>query len=457
MNLITNYLQQYFDEIEPKDFYRNIFPKGELQEKGDDHYGDGKFNGIIIEITEDMYINKKGREKPVVKRHTLTDDLDKIDEVCSRNNFCLMSALDYRGKTRDSSNARNMYALIVEIDGLIVEEDKPWGIMNLFRQIEVAERVPKPTYIVSSGNGIHLYYVFSEPLYLFENVYQQLEVYKKELTRLLWNDMVTNLSGDDIQYEPICQGFRVVGTRTKNDDLSIRARAFEIGEKVTIEYLNEFVDEEFKVKEFAYKSTLTLSQAKDKYPEWYNKRIIRGEKKGSWNCDRAVYDWWKRKLESGASCGHRYWCLRVLSVYAIKCGVSEEELEKDVLSYLEFMDKMTEGDFTSFTKEDCLASLEGYDTCWKTYPIDKIIYRTGIQIKKNKRNGRKQQIHIKYMNNQRAFKVEMGECTNGGRPKGSGTKEEIVLRWREEYPEGKKIQCHKDTGFSRVTINKYWQ
>ena len=43
-----------------------------------------------------------------------------------------------------------------------------------------------------------------------------------------------------------------------------------------------------------------------------------------------------------------------------------------------------------------------------------------------------------------------------GRPKGSGTKEKIVLKWQEEHPEGKKTQCIRDTGLSKPTVYKYW-
>lgn len=91
---------------------------------------------------------------------------------------------------------------------------------------------------------------------------------------MMWHDSISKLV-DEIQYEPVCQGFRVVGTITKTGD---RVKAFETGGKVTIEYLNGFVRDEYKVKEFTYKSDLTLDQAKNKYPEWYQKRII--EKKG---------------------------------------------------------------------------------------------------------------------------------------------------------------------------------
>lgn len=76
---------------------------------------------------------------------------------------------------------------------------------------------------------------------------------------------------DNVQYESLFQGFRVVGTIMKKGE---RARAFETGKHVTMEYMNKFVGYEFKTDDFIYKSNLTLEQAKEKYPEWYEKRII---------------------------------------------------------------------------------------------------------------------------------------------------------------------------------------
>ncbi|TAN63712.1 hypothetical protein WS9_015505, partial [Paraclostridium sordellii 8483] len=91
-NILTKYLYTYYDELEPKEFYREIFREGELQEKG--VYDKGKYNGIIVEVTKDKLHD--GRNK--ILRHTLTDDLDKIDEVIGRDNFCLMSPISYIGK-----------------------------------------------------------------------------------------------------------------------------------------------------------------------------------------------------------------------------------------------------------------------------------------------------------------------------------------------------------------------
>ena len=43
-----------------------------------------------------------------------------------------------------------------------------------------------------------------------------------------------------------------------------------------------------------------------------------------------------------------------------------------------------------------------------------------------------------------------------GRPKGSGTKENQVKEWRKNNPDGKKAQCIRDTGLSKMTVYKWW-
>lgn len=112
MNLFTEWLVQFFDELTPKEFYRVIFPEGELDLK--DARSKGKYVGIIIECTDKKkkvlrtYSDgtQKEIEVPVVHRHTVTDDLDKIDEVLQSGNFCHMPPLSYAGKERKSENAR---------------------------------------------------------------------------------------------------------------------------------------------------------------------------------------------------------------------------------------------------------------------------------------------------------------------------------------------------------------
>ena len=445
----VNELSAIYKEVAPKYFYRQIF-QHHLDKKG--AFTKGKYVGIACEITKE----KKGK-KTVVKRHTITDDLDTIDDLLKSENFIIISPISYIGKSRKTENATRMYAFAIEIDDLRVSDDgRPVGLNDLLHHFDI-ELLPTPNYIICSGNGVHLYYVFEQPLILFDNVKKSLDAFKKALTPYFWNQYVTkDYKIENIQFESPFQGFRMAGGVTKKGD---RTRIFEIStHPIAIEELNRYAvkygKKEYQI-DIAYESELTLAEAKEAYPEWYERRIVNKQKKGTWECKRDLYDWWKRRITEGASVGHRYYCLLMLSIYAIKCGrnVSEEELIEDAYSFLDKFDEMSENEINRFTDEDVMDALQGYyDKDLVTYPINSIVYRSGIPIEKNKRNFRKQAIHIKYMNNQRAFKVEMGECTNGGRP----DKRQIVQSWRLEHPGGRKIECERDTGLSRHTVLKWW-
>lgn len=437
-NFITDYLYQYYDEVTPKEFYRDIFPKGSLEKKG--VYETGKYNAIAVEIS------KK------IRRFTITDELDKIDYLLKSNKFIIVSPITYSGKSRKSENARFMYALAIDLDGI----EELHHLTDLFFQIK-NEKQPKPTYIVSSGSGVHLYYVFKKPIPLFKNIVKQLTKLRNDLIKGLWNDATTTLY-KNVQYESLFQGFRLVGGVTKKGD---RTRAFLTGEKIDLEYLNNFVmDEKNKITEYTYKSKLTLEQAKEKYPQWYEKRIVNKQPKGTWTVKRDLFDWWFNKIKNEKKVGHRYYCIMCLCIYAKKCGITRKELEEKALSLLDEFDKISESEENRFTKYDILQALEMYNDSYITFPRDTISMLTDIELVPNKRNYRNRETHIKFMNNQKAFKLEIGECTKGGRPKGTKKEKtklsEIVREWQEENPKGTKYRCIKETGLSKHTVYKWW-
>ena len=444
MNVLTRYLEQYFDELEPIEFYRNIF-NNELQEKGTDQYYNGKLCGIAVEVTKEK--NKNGKNK--ILRHTITNDLEKISEMCSRDNFCLMSPIAYVGKSRSSENAKVLYAIAVDLDGVRIENNEPVGLRDLFHQIETVERIPLPTYIVSSGTGLHLYYVLKKPILLFDNVVEQLQKFKREITRIIWQGYITDLE-NNVQYESLFQGFRVVGTITKKGK---RARVFETGNKVTMEYLNEFVLPEFQVTELGYKSNLTLFEAKSKYPEWYQKRVIEGKQKGTWTCKRDLYDWWKNRIKLERKTGHRYYCIMCLAIYRRKSGITKEELETDAFNLVERFDLLSENEDNRFTEGDVLDGLQAYDDKYMTYPINSIEYVTGIRIEKNKRNYRKQNEHLKIARFIRDMQNPDGWINKDGRP----NKKQIIKDWQLNNPDGSKAQCIRETGLSKGTVYKWWK
>lgn len=437
VNVLADRLRARFESVEPMVFYREIFPEGELDDWGANTKG--KYTGIAIEIL------KQGVHQ-LIKRYTVTDELDTIDELLYSKGFCILAPISYAGKKRKSENARFMYALVVELDNLIAEK----GLERLINQwSERVDWIPRPTYTVASGNGLHLYYLFEKPIPLFPNVVKELQGFKRELTVKIWNRHVTTDTGDKIQHESIFQPFRMVGTLTKQGDIT---EAFRTGEPVSIEYMNHFVLPENQITQI-YKSRCTLKEAESKYPEWFNKRIVQRQPKGRWVCKRDLYDWWKRRIEAEAVVGHRYYCMMILSIYAVKCNISQEELEKDCFELMEIFERKTDDPDNHFTEKDVISALQSFeDKGVVTYPLNSIINRSGLQIERNKRNGRKQVQHLKIA---RATLEIMNE-DNGKSLQGRHSKQDIVVEWRRQHPEGKKIDCERETGLSRHTVLKWW-
>lgn len=454
MQPIACYLMSEFEEIEPYGFYRDIFPEGELDEEG--AFTEGKYVAIACDITTQKKTDPEtGRARPVIKRYSVCDELDSLDYLIqSKSARTFMAPVSYAGKSRMGDNARFMYALVIEIDNLRTKKHKngeieQLGLKDLLFQIE-NKKHPRPTYIVSSGNGVHLYYVFDRPVPLYENVKKSIKAWKWEMTRRLWNKYVTDLwKEEDIQYESILQAFRVVGSLCK--DKINRARAYKTGEKVSIEYLNSFTFEDNKIEE-VYKNTYTLKEAKAKFPEWYERRVVQKEPRGRWVNKRDLYDWWIRKMHMGATVGHRYFCLQMLAIFAIKCNIPYEELEADAFSFLEEFDAMSTESTNPFREEDILSALNIYSyRDYVSYPRSSIEFLSGIEIPPNKRNGRKQMQHMEVM---RAIQ----NITNPNWREGNGRKpkKDVVQEWRKNNPNGKKAQCVRETGLTKPTVYKWW-
>ena len=437
---IAEYLSQYYDEASPKKFYRAVFPMGSLEQAGVREKG--KYTGVAVEILPER---KDGRQ--VTRRYTITDDLNMIDQLIKSDEFIIISPISYAGKSRESKNARYLHGIAIDLDGV----DKLSRLQDLIHQMDTAVFLPKATYMVASGTGLHLYYLFQEPVPCFKNITKQLSVLKTALVRKIWNMYVTSLS-NHVQIQSLFQGFRMVGGITK---VGTRVRAFETGQKVTIEYLNEFVNPEYQATQFTYKSKLLLSEAKVKYPEWYEKRIVQGRKKGTWTCKRDLYEWWKRRLLDEIREGHRYYGIMCLAVYAKKCGIEYDELSRDAFGMLEAMERLTRDETNHFTDYDITAALDMYNDNYITFPIDTISELTQLPIQKNKRNYQRQADHLEEARAIRDIRMRRkGKAWDAAN--GRKTKASEVISWRLEHPEGTKAECIKDTGLSKPTVYRHW-
>ena len=69
-------------------------------------------------------------------------------------------------------------------------------------------------------------------------------------------------------------------------------------------------------------------------PDWYERRIIKKERRGRWTVKRDLYDGWLHRIADEIRVGHRCYGIRTLAIYAKKCGIDEDELRRDAFALL---------------------------------------------------------------------------------------------------------------------------
>ena len=379
-------------------------------------------------------------------------------EFVENNPMTLCSGLSYRGRRNTLEAAQRLHALIFDLDSVGYQQ-----IRNLFMRIgrekgTVAICLPMPTYIVASGSGLHLYYVLDNPVDLYPNIKLQFKAMKYGMTKRLWD--TSGKAGTTlettVQYQGISQGFRMVGSvNNKHDNFLIRA--FRTGPRVTLDTLNDYlqpgerVDNNLKWRP----TTCKLNEARIKWPEWYESRIIRHEMPGHWTCKEDLYHWWLRKIDDGNSVvgGHRYFYLMCLAIYAVKCGVSKKQLKNDMQAIFPKLRELAHEN--EFTQKDVDSALEAYDKGYFCFTRDDISKLSGILILPNKRNGRPQKLHLAGARAIQDINDKFND-TNWRNTNGQPKKNILVYEWRQSHPDGRKIDCERDTGLSRHTILKWW-
>ncbi|WP_330587549.1 hypothetical protein [Acutalibacter sp. 1XD8-36] len=440
------YLAQCLDVVEPFVFYREIFPEGSFERKG--VYKDGKANGIAVTLPGKggsvngvaLEIEGDGR----THRYTITDDLEKLDEL-RNTSFTIMSPISYYGKQRSGKMARYLYALAFDLDGVGMPQ-----LRDVLHQMDY-KILPKATFVVNSGTGLHLYYVLTEPVPMYPQNQHYLKELKYSLTRQIWNRFTSSI--EQPQMQGLMQGFRIVGSGTKLGP-GYPVVAFRFGDRVELNSLLEWIPdsngERQKLQGILRKASMPLAEAKEKYPDWYERRVVRGERRNCWTVKRDLYDWWLRRIRSEIRVGHRYHGIMTLAIYAKKCGIAEEELRQDAYSLLQPYDDMSVEKINRFTKDDVEAALSMFNEDYVTFPRDDIARLSGLTMPVNKRNWRKQEEHLK-----RARAVQAVDYPNyewAGRPSAQNK----VTQWRLQHPEGRKVDCHRDTGLDPKTIRKWW-
>lgn len=446
---VQEVLGTLYDEMDGCSFYKYIFPNNQ-------RYGQ---TGVNYEQPNAVYLytDERDREsKRRLRRRIMFCDTWENDYMnyVERNPTTLCSGVAFRGKANTLENAQRMHALVIDLDGVGAYELKNL-LLRFGQPAENIRTLPMPTFLVMSGTGLHVYYVFEEPIDLYPNIKLQMKALKYDLTFRMW-DYKSTSKKDKIQYQSIVQGFRMVGSI--NPKYGVVVKAYQIGDRVKLETLNAYVKPQSRVdinRRFS-PSKMSRQQARESYPEWYQRVVVeKSRRQKKWDIKSkqgfALYDWWLNRAGEITG-GHRYYFLMCLVIYACKCDVPREKLKEDMYAVFEKL-KLVEHD-NPLTEEDIESALEVYSKEYYNFTIADIEKLTDLRIERNKRNGRKQNQHLQLARGIRKIKEGIGEnVAGGGRP----SEEQKVIDFLRENPNATKAAVIRGTGLSKPTVYKYYE
>lgn len=446
---VLDILSVLYDEIDGYSFYHYIFPENQKQGEYSDNYQQP--NAIFLYKDEKDEGTKRRLRRRIMLSDTWKEDYMNYVE---HNRETLCSGIAFRGMANKLENAQRMYALAIDLDGVGAYELKNL-LLRFGQPAENIRTLPIPTFLVMSGTGLHVYYVFEEPIDLFPNIKLQMKALKYDLTFRMWEYKSTSKK-KQIQYQSIVQGFRMVGSINPKYDVEVKA--FRVGDKVKLEYLNSYVKPQNMVdvnKRFN-PSKMSRADAKELYPEWYQRVVVKKNKRQKkWDIKGkqgfALYNWWLNRAGEVQG-GHRYYYLMCLVIYACKCDVPKGKLKEDMYSVFEKL-KQIEHD-NPLTIEDIESALEVYSKEYYNFTISDIQYLTALYIERNKRNGRKQAVHL-----ERARAVQSIDYPKGEWRVGNGRKsaEPIIIGFLEVHPTASKADVIRGTGLSKPTVYKHYE
>lgn len=478
-----------WDYVDADGYYRQLFPECFMQARGHMDY-DGKPNMIVLEDTgkERTWV-KDGIEhsKRVVRRYTVTDDLDLLEEVressLRHNTFVFSAPVSYYGRTRINKNARYLHAFEIDLDHVELPQ-----LRNLLHQMKTGV-IPQATHIKLSGTGVHVVYQLAEPFPLQHRYVPGLQALKYALTDLVWNEFTSMSSPDDRQHQGIFQAFRMVGTATKLNGaignskknpyvcIAFQARNAELA---TVGYLASFIPKQarrgcandlqlvLELSQEQQKVTTPIEKAKELWPEWYQDRIVEKNPAGGYILPRQAYDKALEIITEQGRVHFRYHCIRLLAAMANKCGISRDELERDAYNLLERYERMTDDPSNHFTKSDIAAALAFYENGSATSAarhakIDTLTGKAQVRWEKTgckrrpegERMSQEDHLYVARAARDARQALKGTNWWDGGNRSGAPEKKMLVWEGSAEHPEMNHSQLAKHLGVSRPTVVKW--
>ena len=422
----------------PAEFYRDVFPLGSLADANAQE--NGKYAcRLYRQENYSQYVN---------------DDLKSV-LACTSNDTAVMSFVSYAGRGESKDKARELYALMLKVN--LPEEISCKYVYHALWQLEYVTstmgydfpRSPRilPTYILTDDSYETLYfcYVLWAPLPMYHHLHKRIQRLYDALSRaihkiwdiVMWDDMQQRFIYKYECQKPlpdsIFQRYPVVGTKCGTGTL----KAYKTGKRYHLEELNALVPKASQVE--LYNPQMSLEEAKEKYPDWYTRRIVQHRKTSksqTFQNKPALYQWFLKKvLENPPEI--KPGAMEALASYAAKCGISEHSFNEDLKALHGVLAFRFPDAIVAEHEQTARELFDDDPLSLKYWRTDVISECSGIPIEPNKRNYRTQKEHLKLVHESQSRKDE-------------------IVSWHKAHPGGTQTQCSTELGISRKTVSKWW-
>lgn len=421
--LKSSYLRRFCVEIggksdiAPLDYYNDLY-------NNDDEYMSGK--------KEVDFVNKDGvtEKSPMPFFYKIEDGIKiaqgGIEEVLQiglfRDDIAVFPASYFRWPKQ--ANLSDFYAIVIDLDGV--------SAADLYCLLKLEMKRLLPTYIVNSGGGVHLVYVFEKPIVAYKFRHKTI----KQMIREVANFFRKAHYGYKIDpnSSSLVHPYRVIGSKTK---LGQTCAVFRVGKKWSVDKM---------LKKLGIKTDVFKDKAARKKAQEEKKSSDKKDKVKLMPCGhKNFYNFFSLQMTNVEE-GHRYLALFALAVVAYKCRVKREEVE-DLISAL--IDVYNQREHNDTVKEyELKKAMYGYSINYVGVSAKQLEEWSGLTFPRNsvKRRPKGQRLkrdeHLKVARDIRNTKL-------------TETKEILMRRCLQANPTASLVELMDELGWSKPTVIKY--
>lgn len=364
---------------------------------------------------------------------------DALEWAAGRNDV-LMGGATYWNDWVSKRSTRNIHAFIIDLDNAysgvfkrILQDD--WKNAN-------GKVYPKPTYIANSGAGLHLYFVFEEPIPGYKRLIPTVDKLYRTLAK---DEAVRPYTEEQIQWYG--QQFRTVGGGSKYGDT---ITAYRYGPKWNPDELAKFYGIDFH---FPRRGETLPALPKMELAE-PTKRPRKTTGRGGFVTHRGFFDSSLENCKAKTQKGHRYYSMCALAAIAWKSGIERAELEEALLSLLPIYNKRGDDTIKDWEVRGAL-KMFGPDAIRANRPRLESWMGWAYQPSIQRRRGKDYIGQEKHLILARAMK-QTRKTIGIMKPEGKPSARQTVADYMAAHPGATKTEVKKATGLTYPTIRKYY-